>query len=396
MDPAAQPLTAPALAPGYGRVTLLSAREPVLELLERGRVTARVPFARLGPGRTGGEARWLAEPRLPAGELWQFRVDLGHGVYDTPLQEACYTTGLRELWLQDKQLFGYAPPPHVSPARVEKIDAVLGRLAPRALYVYLPRGYDEQPQRRYPVVYCHDGQNVFEAFVQDSYAGSWRADETANRLIAAGQMREAILVGVSNGQERRMAEYLPPYASYRLYPGRRGGRARRSVPIVEGKADATAAYYREDIAPFVAESYRTLPGREHTATLGSSMGGLFSWYLAFDHPEFARHHAAMSSTFWITNDGRGRLKALTRLRELPKRDLRLWLDSGEGKDQPGGDDDNKYCTLEARAALLEAGYREGTEFVHHLAKGARHHESDWAARLGAVLRFLMPPQPPPG
>ncbi len=366
-----------------------SAVAPVLELCEPDGARS-YPFKRLGAGRTEGESTWLAEPNVPASGPWQFRIRLGEGVYDAPLYEACYETTLRTLWLQDKQLFAYEPPCYVSPSRVEKIDAFEGSLPTRPLYVYLPRGYDVQPEKRYPVLYMHDGQNCFEAYIQDSYAGSWRADEVANRLIAAAQMQEAVIVGVSNGREMRMEEYLPPYAAYRFYPGRVGSRARRSIPLLTGRADETAAYYQREVAPFIARHYRILEDREHTATLGSSMGGLFSWYLAFDHPDFAQHHAAMSSTFWITNDGRGRLTALTRLSKLPERDIRLWLDSGEGKDRPGSNDDNKYVTLEAREALLEAGYEEGEDFVYHLAEGARHHESDWATRLEHVFRFLMP------
>lgn len=391
MEAATHPKTAPVTASVRGRVTLFSARpNPVLEVGTPRNVEARVPFVKAGPGRTEGEHRWLAEPTLPATGLWHFRIDQGHGVYDAPLQANCYTTALRELWLQDKQLFGYAPVPHLSPARVDKLEAFEGSLATRALYVYLPRGYDEQPSRRYPVIYLHDGQNVFEAFVADSFAGSWRADETASRLIAAGQMQEAIIVGVSNGGEARMAEYLPPYTHYHLHPKRRRGHARRRAPTVIGRANKTASYYQHEVAAHITENYRVLAGREHTATVGSSMGGLFSWYLAFEHPEFARNHAVMSSTFWITSDGKGKLEALTRLQQLPKRDLRLWLDSGEGKDRPGGDDDNKYCTLEAREALLAAGYEEGEDFVYYLDEGARHQESDWATRLDRVFRFLLP------
>ena len=79
----------------------------------------------------------------------------------------------------------------------------------------------------------------------------------------AGQMQEAIIVGVSNGLEARMAEYLPPYAAFRFYPERGKGRARRSVPILEGRADLSAAYYAEDVAPFIAENFRVRAGREH-------------------------------------------------------------------------------------------------------------------------------------
>ena len=121
------------------------------------------------------------------------------------------------------------------------------------------------------------------------------------------------------------------------------------------------------------------------------MGGVFSTYIAWEYPDFAKHHAVLSPSFWVTNDGRGYLKTIERIKQLPKHDLRLWLDSGEGSSNiPGQDDDNKYVTLEAREALLSAGYIEGLDFEYSLAKGAQHHESAWAARLDKVFSFLFP------
>ena len=197
----------------------------------------------------------------------------------------------------------------MSPSRVEKIFSFEGSLSARALYLYLPAGYDEQPDTHYPVLYMHDGQNLFEAFVEDSYLGSWRADETADRLIREGRMQPCIIVGVSNGGEARLAEYLPPYASYTLPAPKikRKGKGRK-IPLkpLQGRADETFVYYQNEVAPFVAANYRVLTGREHTATGGSSLGGLFSTYIAWEHPEFARSHAILSPSYWITRDGGGR------------------------------------------------------------------------------------------
>jgi predicted alpha/beta superfamily hydrolase len=83
---------------------------------------------------------------------------------------------------------------------------------------------------------------------------------------------------------------------------------------------------------------------------------------------------------------------LSRLRAAPVQDLRLWLDSGEGE---GDSDDNKWVTLLARQALLDAGYTEGKEFVYHLEQGATHSEAAWAARLPQVLCYLFPPERAP-
>ncbi len=260
-----------------------------------------------------------------------------------------------------------------------------GTLSKRSLYVYLPPGYDES-REYYPILYMHDGQNCFESYVQDSFAGSWHADTVADRLIAQNLLRPFIIVGVSNGQEQRLAEYLPPYVSFRL-PKPKG--VRKTMPAITGRADKTFAYYLE-VAQFIKQHFRILEGRNHTATCGSSMGGLFSTYLAWEHPEFAKHHAGLSSAYWITNDGQGKLLTLERIKTLPKHDVRLWLDSGEGTSNiPGQDDDNKFVTMEAREALLESGYEEGKDFVYQLAKGGLHNEASWAGRLDQVFSFLF-------
>jgi predicted alpha/beta superfamily hydrolase len=260
-----------------------------------------------------------------------------------------------------------------------------GSISKRALYVYLPPGYDES-DKQYPVIYMHDGQNCFESYLQDSFAGSWQADLVADRLIVTGQMKPCIIVGVSNGREERLAEYLPPYVSFRL-PKPKG--VRKKMTAIKGRADELFAFYLE-VRDFLKQHFRILVERDNTATCGSSMGGLFSTYLAWEQPEFAKHHAALSSAYWMTNDGSGHLQILERIKTLPKRDLRLWLCSGEGTSNiPGQDDDNKFVTMEARETLLAAGYEEGTDFVYHLAAGGLHNEASWSRRLDKVFTFLM-------
>lgn len=277
-----------------------------------------------------------------------------------------------------------------SSSQVIKLPQFKGSLPSRALYIYTPPGYAENLDHAYPIIYMHDGQNVFESFVKDSYAGSWRADEVADRLILTGKMQACLIVGISNGQEHRLKEYQPPYNKMRYAPLTKRGTPRKHPFVIEGQADKTFAYYLE-VASYVKKRFRVLEGREHTATCGSSMGGLFSTYIAWEYPDFARHHAALSPSYWTTEREDGKLNILERIRHYPKRDLRLWLDSGEGTSEiEGGDDDNKFCTLKARAALLETGYKEGKDFVYYLAKAALHNEHAWAKRLDKVFTFLMP------
>lgn len=380
--------------------------DPAVELWNDDAVQRRAALAWLGSGRHGDESLWMADLSglLPANggqpslSEWQFRVNLGDGRLLHPEFAPAYTTTLRAVWFQDGQLFDYQPAPEVSPPCVSKIDPFHGSLGARPLYVCLPRGYDEHGAKRYPVLYMHDGQNVFDAFVDDSYAGSWQADLAASLLIRQGLMRECIIVGVSNGQEQRILEYLPPYARH-LPPPRRPTVAidhgdqppapRRPLAPVPGRAQATVAYYRDEVAPFIAQRYRVLSGREHTATCGSSLGGLLSVYFAWEHPEFARHHAALSTSFWATRGRGGKLEAIERMRNAPRRDVRLWLDSGTVS-APGRGDDGQSETAAARCALLEAGYAQGVDFQFYVAEGATHSEASWAARLPMILQFLFP------
>jgi predicted alpha/beta superfamily hydrolase len=277
-----------------------------------------------------------------------------------------------------------------SPSRVVKVPGFTGSLSTRDIYVYLPPGYDDG-HAFYPVIYMHDGQNVFEQYATDSFAGSWHGEVVADKLIRQKKMQPCIIIGISNGKEKRLAEYLPPYASFRFSPPGQQGSA---YPIIiKGEADKTFDYYQKEVVPFIKSHYRVREGRNDTATCGSSMGGLFSTYLAWEHPDFARHHAALSPAYWATNDGQGKLETIERIKRLPKRDIRLWLDSGEGRNIPGRDDDNKFVTLEAREALLEADYIPKQDFRYHLARGAKHHESYWHARLDKVFRFLFPYTP---
>jgi predicted alpha/beta superfamily hydrolase len=372
------------------------AKSPILEIKESSGGIYQTPFEKIGQVSGEGANTWLAEPLLPQNRFaeWQFRIKLDKEVYDQPQNMDFYYTTLSTLWLQEGQIFSYPPAPRVSPAQVIKIPEFKGSMPTRPLYVYLPRGYVEHQERYYPVLFMHDGQNCFEAFGQDSFAGSWQADQTADQLIGQGRMQECIIVGVGHGERRRNVEYLPPYVTHTppaprlLARAKKKGLLIKSTPMV-GKADQLAAYYRYEVAPYIQQHYRALSGREHTATCGSSMGGLFSTYLAWERTEFARHHAALSPSYWITKNRHGLLEMVERLRTGSPRDIRLWLDSGT-RDAPDYGDDGRFDTVAARDALLENGYQEGANFRYYLADGAIHSEAAWAARLPLIFQFLFP------
>src|SRR5689334_14518884 len=128
--------------------------------------------------------------------------------------------------------------------------------------VYLPPMYDAEPDRRFPVLYMQDGQNLFDPAT--AFAGnSWRMGETTDALIMAGEIEPLIIVGIYNTGEHRIDEYTP------VKDKRLGG----------GEADAYGQMLAEELKPFVDRTYRTLPGAADCGLGGSSLGGLVSLYL---------------------------------------------------------------------------------------------------------------------
>jgi predicted alpha/beta superfamily hydrolase len=243
---------------------------------------------------------------------------------------------------------------------------------PRTLAVYTPPGYDLEPDRRYPVFYLHDGQNLFDA--DTSFAGvPWGCDETAERLVRSGEAEPVILVGVGNTADR-----------LREYGAKRPGRERTG--------DRSRDYGRflvEEVMPFIDRTYRTQHGREHTAVGGSSMGGLISLNLCRWYPGVFGMCAAMSPSLWW--DGESFLRAVG---EKPGwlNTVKVWLDMG-GKE--GGSRSTQRAGVQRARRLAQALRGFGLEkrgrlrFVEDPQAG--HDEQAWAGRFPDVLRFLFTP-----
>ena len=246
------------------------------------------------------------------------------------------------------------------------ISRVLGNR--RDVLVYLPPGYGRS-RRRFPVLYLHDGQNVFDAAT--SFAGQeWGADETAERLISAREMAPIIIVAVANAGEDRIHEYTPTRGRYHFY-----GEARRS----KGLGSRYGRFLREELKPFIDMHYRTRPEGESTGLGGSSLGGLVTLALALRHPKDWTRLAVMSPSVWW-DDG-----VLYRLVDEIKRKppLKIWLDTGtaeEGWEQ----------ARELRDRLIAKGWSLGRDLHYYEAEGGQHTEAAWAARLGEVFKFLFP------
>lgn len=244
----------------------------------------------------------------------------------------------------------------------------------RDVLVWLPPGYDADAARRYPVLYFHDGNNVFD--VATSFAGvEWGVDETADRLVRAGTIPPFIAVAVANTPER-MDEYTPV-----AFPPHGGGRA----------ADY-GRFLVDELKPFIDATYRTDPSAGATGMVGSSLGGIVSLWLGLERPDVFRRIGVVSPAAWWGERG------LTRRVAAGKgTGLRVWMDIGtdEGTEKAG----RKTWLTDAqglRDALLARGYRDGVDLHYEEIEGGRHHESAWAARVDRMLVFLLadgPAQP---
>ena len=255
-------------------------------------------------------------------------------------------------------------------------SAVLGYR--RTVYVFLPPGYESDPAARYPVLYMHDGQNLFDAAT--AFIGvEWRVDETVTRLVESGQIEPIIVVGVSNAGDRRAAEYTP------VADPRRDG----------GDAERYARFLVSELKPFIDSTYRTLPDPGNTGVMGSSLGGIVSIYLAWEYPDVFSRVGAMSTSYkWAD----GQIIDFVSARPVP-RGLRVWIDMGTAEDRDDSDGDGVPDIIalhrRMRDVLVSKGLEPGRTLDYVEDDGARHDERAWAARLPAALRFLFaaPPKP---
>ncbi len=254
-------------------------------------------------------------------------------------------------------------------------------LAPRRVDVWLPPGYDAHPRQRYPVLYVHDGQNLFDPAT--AYGGvDWGIDEAMTRLIARGAVRPAIVVGIWN-TPLRLAEYMPQQAvdTPSVSTGVDGF---APLPRATLRGDAYLDYLVRTLKPAIDTRFRTRRGRADTFAMGSSMGGLAALYAVARQPDVFGGAAALS-THWPAADGAA---VAWFARHLPAPGAhRLYFDHGTQTL------DAAYAPYQARmdAAMRSASYRRDIDWITHVEPGAAHDERAWRARVDAPLRFLLRP-----
>jgi predicted alpha/beta superfamily hydrolase len=240
----------------------------------------------------------------------------------------------------------------------------------RDILVYLPPGYRSDRRRRYPVLYMHDGQNVFDAAT--AFAGvEWGVDETAERLIDEGLIEPLIVVAVANMGERRIDEYAPT----RGVIDARARKKKRS----RGLARQYGEFLMEELKPFIDKRYRTRPETEFTGLGGSSLGGLVTLAIGILYSHAFTRLIVMSPSIWWDDFAIYRL--VDSIEQKPP--LRIWLDTGTN--EPGWEQGRELCNR-----LVEKGWKPGEDLLYMEAEGADHSEGAWAERVEPALRFLFP------
>jgi predicted alpha/beta superfamily hydrolase len=240
----------------------------------------------------------------------------------------------------------------------------------RTLVVYLPPGYGKERRRRYPVLYLHDGQNLFDPATA-AFGVAWDADRTAERLMRAGLIPPLLMVGIYNTPDR-FDEYTV-HADAQMKAG--------------GKGSLYGRFVMDEVKPFIERNYRTRPDRDHTAVAGSSLGGLISLAIARDHWERFALCGILSPALWWAR--------CPLLREMSRdqtwmQHMRFWLDMGT-RQGPGSRRPTTGIRHIRRLAgyVKDAGLVAGRDYACWEVEGGEHNEAHWAARFDRVLLYFF-------
>ena len=274
----------------------------------------------------------------------------------------------------DHEILGWAEPgagpvqAHTASARVHVLaeSFLIPQLArTRRIWVYLPADYGTQPRKRYPVLYMHDGQNVFDK--ASSFSGEWGVDEALDRLKAAGRdPAGGIVVAVDNDSQHRSDEYIPWYNA-EIKAGGQGG--------------AYVDFLAKTLKPYVDARYRTLADAAHTGVAGSSLGGLISVYAALKYPRVFGEVGAFSPAFWVCHDS---LRAYAK-RHPAAPTARFYFVCGPKESA------TMLPLMAAWRKELQAEGVQGANLSFHAPADGEHKEWFWQREFPAAYRFLFGP-----
>ena len=318
-----------------------------------------------------GEGRFRLSLALPESTMIEYKLTRGSWETEALSEEGGIPGNYRLIVTKDTTITH--PVPGWKDARREPLIGVTGTIRyhkrfdspqlqnKRDLVVWLPPSYNAEPARRYPVLYVHDGQNLFTPFT--AFQGQeWHLDETATDLIKRNLMKEIIIVGIYNTNQRT-EEYSPTKLG-----------------------EAYNEFLINTVKPFIDKTYRTRPGPGDTAVLGSSLGGLIAFDLVWSHPQDFSMAGCLSPAFLV--DSSDIIKKV-RLDPAPPDNIKLVILNGteglEAKLRPA---------VETMAEVLQKqGYELGKNLIYQIIAGAEHNENAWSRQVAIPLQFFFGTQP---
>lgn len=232
----------------------------------------------------------------------------------------------------------------------------------RRIWVYLPQDYDDS-DKSYPVLYMHDGQNVFDA--ETSFAGEWKVDEILTELEEEGK-ESAIVIAIDNGGSHRLDEYSPF-----INPDLGGG-----------EGNAYLDFIIETLKPRVDSTFRTLNGPEYTGIMGSSMGGLISHHAYFRDPEVFGRIGIFSPSYWFSNEFLNYA-----INHGMQGSPRFYLVAGSGEAQIAEQAEQMYDSLLAEGFTNE-------HITLNVVQGGQHAEWFWSQQFEEAFLWLFYPEEP--
>ncbi len=231
----------------------------------------------------------------------------------------------------------------------------------RKIWIYLPPDY-ENSKKKYPVVYMHDGQNLFDDFT--SFSGEWSVDETLNEIFKETG-KSAIVIGIDNGGEKRLAEYSPwNNEKYKT----------------TGEGDLYVEFLAKTLKPYIDKTYRTEKQASKTIILGSSMGGLISLYVSAKYPNVFGKAGIFSPAFWFVS------KDLNQYLNINKNNLKnskFYFVAGKNEDE------TMVPEIESVDKLLLKKSVPEKNIIVKIDEDGTHSESYWKRELKASLIWLL-------
>jgi predicted alpha/beta superfamily hydrolase len=352
------------------------------------------PMTRIGQGRNATESLFRVDGLAPSGAELEFVFNNNATIWfnapapvvqgSTPLPYQGLTgpfnfrTRLDVFFVQDQQVFNYRPP--ADPWSANTGNRTVGSTAPnipgRPIRIYLPRCYEQNTWKRYPVLYFHDGQNV--PFPGGPF-GSWDAERIAHYEISQGRMRECIIVSIPNGNaygSNRLNEYLPDGDTIGNYAN----------ATYTGRASSYAKFLLDNIVPTLDFNFRTLGDAANTLTAGSSMGGLVSDYLGVTHPDRFGTVGIFSPAYWAADN-------YMTSRIIPQGSPRVFLSMGTAESSTGESSSNIYWSdaVNSYTRYISSGRAMNRDLVFAGVAGGQHNEPAWSRLLPAFYAFALDP-----